>query len=511
MIDPSTQSGSTTTYFFVQTTTTMATTTTDNTVETATTTVTAKKTTTTPTTATTTVTAKKTTTTPLTTTATATVTAKKTTTTTTTATTTATAATAKKTKASRLTSTSRGQKRKGTVPTNNKKKKGLTNKQVTTAKNKVVLDMEQNLLPKNDDVKRAFFNEEEDTWIAKAYVNITQYSKVGAGQKGKAFWRRVKGKFDLLATRNWPWKSIQSRFLKTIAIECMKFLSFLQRAKEVKESGWSIEQYIEAANILFIEQHKKSFKRKKCMAILVDLPKYSVDPITVINDEDVDDGGMVAGGSNPIMAVQGSNKERPMGRKKAKKLDRNNPSNGTSKGTSDATRMIDALERKNELNTTVHRQRSLQKCAELYLKMGNKVMAQQLMTQLEEDIRKCSSVPTTVDVRSFSDDGTVGSGCGKTNDSRLTTLNDDDSDDNNDGGDDVVDVIDDNNDDADVVIIADDNDVNDAIILDDGDVDGCGDTNALGDTSGDDNNNHQEGDIPLPNLKLNNSNLEQVI
>ena len=42
----------------------------------------------------------------------------------------------------------------------------------------------------------------------------------------------------------------------------MKFLSFLKRAKEVKESGWSIEQYIEAANLLFIEQHEKAFKRK---------------------------------------------------------------------------------------------------------------------------------------------------------------------------------------------------------------------------------------------------------
>mmetsp|Transcript_9979 Transcript_9979/g.11207 ORF Transcript_9979/g.11207 Transcript_9979/m.11207 type:complete len:85 (+) Transcript_9979:575-829(+) len=84
----------------------------------------------------------------------------------------------------------------------------------------------------------------------------------------------------------------------------MEFLSFLQKFKEVKQSGWSIEQYIAAANILFIEQHVKPFKYKSCMVILVDLPKFSLDPI-IVDKKVVDgDGGMVVPGSNPIMSVQ---------------------------------------------------------------------------------------------------------------------------------------------------------------------------------------------------------------
>ena len=59
---------------------------------------------------------------------------------------------------------------------------------MTKGKNKVVLDIEQNLLPKDDDRKRAFFIEEEDRMITKAFINITQDSKVGAGQKTEAFW-----------------------------------------------------------------------------------------------------------------------------------------------------------------------------------------------------------------------------------------------------------------------------------------------------------------------------------
>ena len=71
---------------------------------------------------------------------------------------------------------------------------------------------------------------------------------------------------------------------KPISIKCMEILYFLQRAKEVEESGWSIKKYIKATNILFIEQHTKPFKRKKCMVILVDLPKFSLNPLDDDND-----------------------------------------------------------------------------------------------------------------------------------------------------------------------------------------------------------------------------------
>ena len=205
----------------------------------------------------------------------------------------------------------------------------------------------------------------------------------------------------------------------------------------MKQSGWSIEQYIDAANILFIKQHAKPFKYKSYMAILVDLLKFSLDPI-IVDKKVVDgDGGMVVRGSNPIMSVQGANEERPMGRKKAKKRNSNSTLNGTSNDTSEASRMINALERKAALFATIHPQRSFRKQASLYLKMGDKEKAQQCMTLLEEDQHKCASVPTTINVPPFYDDESAGSSGDKTNDSRFTTTSkdDDNNNDNDDGND----------------------------------------------------------------------------
>jgi len=379
------------------------------------------------------------------------------------ATTTTASTSAKKTK----TKTKKKTPSKGSTTSTKKKKKGLTNKQVTNAKNQVVLGLEKKLLPKKEE-KRLYFTEEEDRMMTKAFVNITQDEEVGAGQKGEAFWTRVKEKFDLLCTSNmctreWPWKSIQSRFQKTIAVECMVFVSFLQKAKEINVSGWSIELYIEAANLLFIEQHEKSFKRKKCMAILVALPKYSMDPITVVDENDEEDGGMVVGGENPIMAVQGANKKRPMGRKKAKKMNRNS----TPKSTSESSRMLDALEQKNVLNETIHLHRSYQQQATFYLKMGNKKKAQQYMTLLEADQLKRASIPTTVDINSSSDDNSAGSGGNKTNDSRFSLDSEDEENDNEDKEDDDGDEDgDDNNDDdnVDVIVVNEDDAIVDEVV-----------------------------------------------
>ena len=64
-----------------------------------------------------------------------------------------------------------------------KKKKRVTNKQVTNARNKMVLNLERNLQPKAKG-KRASFTEEEDRMLTKAYVNVTQDEKVGCNRKG---------------------------------------------------------------------------------------------------------------------------------------------------------------------------------------------------------------------------------------------------------------------------------------------------------------------------------------
>ena len=289
---------------------------------------------------------------------------------------------------------------------------------VAVAKASVVLGVERSLLPK-ETCKRKAFTEEEDVFMTRAYVNTTQDSIKGSGQKGKAFWNKVLQKFDILRPASntaWGPDSIQRRFKKTIAKECTEFLAFLHAAKTVEQSGWSIEQYIEAANILFIAQHSKPFKHRKCMAVLVELPKYSIDPLTSYEDEDdvdqesADENVVVR--SNPIMSVQGAGKKRPMGRKKAKRKAKDDSLSANTTSKIDTGRMLAALERKNDLKMISHRQRSWQMQALFWMKMGDKKKATEYMTLLEQDQQKCNSIPSTVDLLSSSSagDDTVVSG-----------------------------------------------------------------------------------------------------
>ena len=213
-----------------------------------------------------------------------------------------------------------------------------------------------------------------------------------------------------------------------------------------------------------------------------------------------------------------------MRRKKANNLNRNNKSNGTS----EASRMLDALEKKNILIATIHLHRSYQKQASFYLKTGDKEKAQQFMTLLEEDQRKYATVPISVNVSPFSDNDSAGSGGDKTNDSCLSSItydkdnnDDDDNDDNDDDNDDdpVVVLGDHNNDDDHVeIVVVTDSDGDDDGEDDDDNDDDTATENESDSDSDDDNednhdhsNNHEDYDISVPNLSLVDNTLEKLI
>ncbi|OEU06426.1 hypothetical protein FRACYDRAFT_254655 [Fragilariopsis cylindrus CCMP1102] len=106
-----------------------------------------------------------------------------------------------------------------------------------------------------------------------------------------------------------------------------------------------------------LSQHSKPFKHRKCMAVLVELPKYSIDPLTAYDDDDVDqesgDENVVVT-SNPIMSVQGAGKKRPMGRnKKAKRKAKDDSLSANTTSKIDTGRMLAALERKNDLKMLI--------------------------------------------------------------------------------------------------------------------------------------------------------------
>ena len=108
-------------------------------------------------------------------------------------------------------------------------------------------------------------------------------------------------------------ESIKNRCRTIIEKECLNFVLFLSATKSVYQSGWGDMDYINAADLLWIEQLKKIFKHKKCMEVLCVLPKYSMYPPVSGPEEGEGDTS-----SNPMITVQGSTREHSMERMKAK-------------------------------------------------------------------------------------------------------------------------------------------------------------------------------------------------
>ena len=198
-----------------------------------------------------------------------------------------------------------------------------TKKQIDAAHAAHVATLETALLvPKV--IKKKSFTEVEDVFLCRAYVNATQDSEMGSGQKCEIeiYWKTVHSNYDTLHFQedstvcidDWGVDSLKNRYSKIIQKECLKFVKFLAASKSTYQSGWGDMDYINATDLLWIEQHNKSFKHKKCMEVLCVLPKYSMDPPATGSEIGEEDAL-----SNPMIPVQESTRERPMGRTKVKK------------------------------------------------------------------------------------------------------------------------------------------------------------------------------------------------
>ena len=265
----------------------------------------------------------------------------------------------------------------------------------------------------------------------------------GCAQTAATYWNACHAMYNLLRQQegapalitDWGVNLIKHRFYKTISPDYIKFVGYLQRTKAVEQSGWGIDDYINAADLLWQEQYKKPFKHKECMAVLSALPKFSMDSPSPA-DVAVHDEVLVV--SNPMMPVQGFNKPRPIGRTKAKKRKAENDSvaNTTieTPPPGDRSRMVAALERKNELKEITHRHRSWQKLTSMWMKLGDNQKAKYYLNKIEGDeVQNSNSIPTTVVLDlSVSDDNHTGQSVTSGGDEVMTGKYDDDMNDDDD-------------------------------------------------------------------------------
>ena len=272
------------------------------------------------------------------------------------------------------------------MKSNSKKTARPTKNQVNAALAAHIAGLETTLLvPEN--IKKKLFTEVEDVFLCRAYVNATQDSEKGSGQKGEMYWKTVHSNYDTLRFQedstvcidDWGVDSLKNRYTKIIQKQCFQFVKFLTASKSTYQSGWGDMDYINAADLLWIDQHNKSFKHKKCMEVLCVLPKYSMDP--PVSGTEVGEEEAL---SNPIIPVQGSTRERPMGRTKAKKRLKSELRKKSPASPSERMRMVAALEKKNELKEIAHHHRSWQQQASFWLKVGDTEKVKEYMLLLHE-------------------------------------------------------------------------------------------------------------------------------
>ena len=239
------------------------------------------------------------------------------------------------------------------------------------------------------------YTEEEDLYLCKAWVSVSTDPIKGANQKGETFWKSVHEKMYLIYSEEAEvvcltkrsWESVKNRFQKTIHPTVQKFNSYYKQAVEKNESGWTKEMYMEAAGKVWLQMEGRPYKFSIVTRVLHQAPKFN----PMIDEED-DDG-------KPKAKIMGSNLERPIGAKKAKKQ---RAIEALGDGSMESIQVMEAMARSSAdmADTMAKRQRhdSWSKRAELYMKMGQEDKAMEMLSRMEEDEKKVPPVPVNITV-----------------------------------------------------------------------------------------------------------------
>jgi hypothetical protein len=217
-------------------------------------------------------------------------------------------------------------KAKGGRPKGSKNKKGTVEKGTTTS--------------------RSVFAMGDDYVLAKAWINCSETSVKGAGQKSSDFWQSISETYIQIVEEgdypmdkykvnvpDWKAKPLKQRFAKVIHPQVMKFNAAYYRIKALNESGKTEEDYIRdaLAEYKLTSDGNKDFKfLHLCAGLLWDTPKFSPKAPTAQDDDDGsnalygDLGGNEDNDRSSVNRVsdsmQGATMKRPIGSKAAKRV-----------------------------------------------------------------------------------------------------------------------------------------------------------------------------------------------
>ena len=126
----------------------------------------------------------------------------------------------------------------------------------------------------------ASFSELEQVNLTHAWIEISLDPIHGADQKGADFYKKIAEKFEQKMgtqyTKRSP-ESLHSHWRDTIQYNVAKFSSAYAKATSRDVSGYSPDDYIRDAQVLFMAENKtkKPFKAMKCWEILKSHAKWS--------------------------------------------------------------------------------------------------------------------------------------------------------------------------------------------------------------------------------------------
>lgn len=253
------------------------------------------------------------------------------------------------------------------------------------------------------------FTTEEDVFLCRAFVNISQDGARGTDRKAEHFWEQVREAFVQLyeeeaevkgdgqgAARDY--NSLRNRFQKHIQKDMNEFNFFY--AKAVADDPSGVTDFIELG-VKYYEDYyyspekdccTKKFRFHECIAILHQMPKFN--PML---PQEADDDSAAGKKANKISNAMGSALTRPIGAKAAKKAEKdefsaasvNNAKVNAMNRLADANATIAVSQQKMASTQAqmarINDRKNKLDMVRLYMDLGQPDKANEMMSQIEQD------------------------------------------------------------------------------------------------------------------------------
>jgi hypothetical protein len=273
----------------------------------------------------------------------------------------------------------------------------------------------------------------------------------GVGQKAGTFWTRVHEKFLILSQKHFsdhdlemPFRtkeSIEQRWKKKISMSVQLWNEFYKQLKSINKSGWNEDKYIEEAGNLYLSEVGEAFTYAKSVPVLHKLPK-SVPMVgnmgtmsatadspgdSFLPDDDASSSAhhnkKTAKKVNNNAPAQGSGLSRPIGMKKAKKLEKLEGSSTRaliqtssasfgfenpflvhmSAVTEDLVTAFKDNTRMKRKDLHAKRQNQQMRMAEMFMSCGEKEKALAILSKIQEDndllsLARNADIPSAIEV-----------------------------------------------------------------------------------------------------------------